>query len=172
MWGCSLGVSTLLGGDEALAWHAPGGFLRPPYQWRRLSLRARAPEQHSGTPLRARPRELSRRRPWESNRCEVDFAVSLETLGVTVGGPIDRLSTVRVLQEMLRRQGGRGRLQSCRIRLSVPATFASVVAKAFERIVVLFVSSPLVAAACALLTRCGGKGAKSQNNLAPYCSGH
>ena len=51
MWGCSLRVSTLLGGDEALAWHAPGGVLRPPYQWRRLSLRARIPEQHSAQNL-------------------------------------------------------------------------------------------------------------------------
>ena len=49
----SLGVPTLLGGDEALAWHAPGGVLRPPYLWRRLSFRARAPEQHSGTPSKA-----------------------------------------------------------------------------------------------------------------------
>ena len=31
MWGCSLGVPTLLGGDVALAWHAPGGVLRPPF---------------------------------------------------------------------------------------------------------------------------------------------
>ena len=42
----------VLGGDSALAWRAPGGPSRPPYQWRRLSLRARAPEQSSGTPSR------------------------------------------------------------------------------------------------------------------------
>ena len=50
---CSLGVPTWRGGDEALAQHAPGGLPRRPYQWRRLSLRARAPEQHSTTPSRS-----------------------------------------------------------------------------------------------------------------------
>ena len=39
--------------DVALAWHAPSGSPRPPYQCRRLSLRARAPEQHYDTPSRA-----------------------------------------------------------------------------------------------------------------------
>ena len=56
MGGCSRRLPTLLDGDAALAWHAPGGLPRPPYQWRRLPLRARAPEQHSGTPSR----------PWQS----------------------------------------------------------------------------------------------------------
>ena len=39
MGGCSLWVPTLLGGDVALAWHAPGGALRRPYQRHHLSLR-------------------------------------------------------------------------------------------------------------------------------------
>ena len=56
----SLGVPTLLGGDMALAWHAPGGPPRPPYHWRRLLLRGRAPEQSSGTPSSGTP-DLSRR---------------------------------------------------------------------------------------------------------------
>ena len=37
------------------------------------------------------------------------ISVSRGTLGLTVGGPIDRVSTVRVLWAMLWRQGGRGR---------------------------------------------------------------
>ena len=49
----SLGAPTWLAEAVALAWHAPGGALPPSYQWRRLSLRDRAPEQHSGTPSRA-----------------------------------------------------------------------------------------------------------------------
>ena len=49
----SLGAPTWLAEAVALAWHAPGGALPPPYQWHRLSLRARAPEQHSGTPSMA-----------------------------------------------------------------------------------------------------------------------
>ena len=39
-----------LGEAEALVWHAPGGRWCTAYQRRCLSLRARAPEQHSGTP--------------------------------------------------------------------------------------------------------------------------
>ena len=38
------------GDDAALAWAVPGGRPRTAYQRRRLSLRARAPEQRSGTP--------------------------------------------------------------------------------------------------------------------------
>ena len=49
----SVGAPTWLAEAVALAWHAPGGVLPPPYQWRRLSLCARAPAQHSGTPARA-----------------------------------------------------------------------------------------------------------------------
>ena len=40
---------TWLADAVALAWHALGGPPRPPCQWRRLSLRAQPPEQHSGT---------------------------------------------------------------------------------------------------------------------------
>ena len=46
---CSVGVPMWLADDAALAWHAPGGRPRRPYQWRCLSLRARAPEQHCDT---------------------------------------------------------------------------------------------------------------------------
>ena len=63
----SLGAATMLGGDEAWAWRAPRGLLRPAYQWRCLSLRARAPEQPSGTPSRGISFEPCGRR-WESNR--------------------------------------------------------------------------------------------------------
>ena len=65
MGGCSLGAPTWLGEAVALAWHAPGGALPPPYQWRRLSLRARAPEQHSGTPSRGISTH-ARFEPWEA----------------------------------------------------------------------------------------------------------
>ena len=44
----SFGAPTWLAEAVALAWHSPRGVLPPPYQLRRLSLRARAPEQHSG----------------------------------------------------------------------------------------------------------------------------
>ena len=53
MGGWSLGAPTCLAEAVALAWHGPGGALPPAYQWRRRSLRARAPEQHSRTPSRA-----------------------------------------------------------------------------------------------------------------------
>ena len=48
----ALGVPKRLTDDEALAWHAPKGPLRPPYQyqWSRVSLRDQAPEQPSVTP--------------------------------------------------------------------------------------------------------------------------
>ena len=46
---CSLGVPTRHGDDRALAWHAALGRRRLPYQWRGLSLRAQALEQHCGT---------------------------------------------------------------------------------------------------------------------------
>ena len=49
----------------APAWHAPGRPLRPRHQRRRGSLRARAPEQHSGTPSRG---TFSRARPCVSER--------------------------------------------------------------------------------------------------------
>ena len=49
----SLGAPTWLAEGVALVWHAPGGALPSPYQWRRLFHRARAPQQHSGTPSRA-----------------------------------------------------------------------------------------------------------------------
>ena len=71
MEGCSLRVPTWLADDAALAWHAPGGPLRAPYQWRRRIVRARAPEQHSAARLQeASPRtpDLSRVRPVVSQR--------------------------------------------------------------------------------------------------------
>ena len=65
MVGCSLGVPTWLGDDAAVAWHAPGGPPCRPYQWRCLSLRDRAPEQHSDTPSRAISTH-ARFEPWEA----------------------------------------------------------------------------------------------------------
>ena len=62
----SVRVRTWLGEAEAPARYAPGRPLRPLYQWRRGSLRARSPEQSSGTPSRAistRAPDLSRARP-------------------------------------------------------------------------------------------------------------
>ena len=49
----SLGACACLGDDAALARHAPGGRARARYQRHRLSLRARAPEQHYRTPSTA-----------------------------------------------------------------------------------------------------------------------
>ena len=46
----SLWARAWRGDDAAVTWPAPGGRPRTTYQRRRLSLRARAPEQHSGTP--------------------------------------------------------------------------------------------------------------------------
>ena len=54
-------AALLLGGDKALVWRAPGGLLRPAYQWRRLSLRDKAPERPSDTTS-----THGRFEPWEA----------------------------------------------------------------------------------------------------------
>ena len=65
MGGCSLGAPTSLAEAVALARHAPGGALPPPYQRRRRSLRARAPEQHTGTLSRSISTHVHFE-PWEA----------------------------------------------------------------------------------------------------------
>ena len=83
-----------------------GAPLRPPYQWRRGSLRARAPGQHSGTPSRA----ISAHARFESCEACCEHAVThgtllgvrhhLRTSGVAFSFVLERLSnTPARLQE-------------------------------------------------------------------------
>ena len=91
---------------------------RRAYAVHRGPQRARARARPHTTSLRPRKSEEEKRTccTATSSRVstavrEVVFPVSRETLalGLTVGGPIDWLSTGRVLWAMLWRQGGRGR---------------------------------------------------------------